>query len=130
VPNLPEDALGRLTVGSAVAIEPFATEGPGRVAEEGEPQVFRVPQDKDPGPPGPTLPAGLREEIVGFRGLPFSRRDLRAFPRAEVETALRGLRERTVLQSYAPLVETTRRKVAQAEHTLLVTAAGVVVLAR
>ena len=35
-----------------------------------------------------------------------------------------------MLQSYAPLVETTRRKVAQAEHTLLVTAAGAIVLTR
>ena len=130
VPNLPEDADGRLMVGSAVAIEPFATEGPGRVAEEGEPQVFRLPPEKDPGPAGPALPAALREAIVAFRGLPFSRRDLRGFPRTEVEAALRGLRERTVLHAYAPLVETTRRKVAQAEHTLLVTAAGAIVLTR
>jgi methionine aminopeptidase len=34
------------------------------------------------------------------------------------------------VQGYAPLVETTHRPVAQAEHTLLVTAAGVEVLTR
>jgi methionyl aminopeptidase len=130
VPNLPEDADGLLVVGAAVAIEPFATEGPGRVAEEGEPQVFRLPQEKDPGPVATGFPAALREAILAFRGLPFSRRDLRAFPRTEVEAGLSRLRERTVLQSYAPLVETTRRKVAQAEHTILVTAAGAIVLTR
>jgi methionyl aminopeptidase len=130
VPNLPEDADGRLLVGAAVAIEPFATDGPGRVVEEGEPQVFRLPPEKDPGPPGPDWPEGLRAAVLAFRGLPFSRRDLSAFPRPDVEAALKRLRGRGVLQSYAPLVEAARRKVAQAEHTLLVNAAGVEVLTR
>jgi len=130
VPNLPEDADGRLKVGAAVAIEPFATEGPGRVVEEGEPQVFRLPPDRDPGPPGAELKEPLRAALLAFRGLPFSRRDLAAFPRPEVEGALLALRRRGALQSYAPLVESTRRKVAQAEHTLLVTSAGVEVLTR
>jgi methionyl aminopeptidase len=130
VPNLPEDADGRLVVGAAVAIEPFATEGPGRVVEEGEPQVFRLPPEKDLGPAGPDLSETLRAALVAYRGLPFSRRDLRAFAGPELEAALGRLRARGTLQSYAPLVETTRRKVAQAEHTLLVTAAGVEVLTR
>jgi methionyl aminopeptidase len=130
VPNLPEDADGRLVVGAAVAIEPFATEGPGRVVEEGEAQVFRLPPEKDPGPAGPDLSEELRAALLAYRGLPFSRRDLGTFARPEIEAALARLRARAVLQSYAPLVETTRRKVAQAEHTLLVTATGVEVLTR
>ena len=127
VPNLPEDAEGRLVVGAALAIEPFATEGPGRVAEEGEPEVFRLLPDQDP---GPEVSGPVREALIGRRGLPFSRRDLRHLSRPDVEEALRRLRGRGALHAYAPLVETTGRKVAQAEHTILITATGVEVLTR
>lgn len=127
VPNLPEDAEGRLVLGTALAIEPFATEGPGRVTETGEPQVFRLLPDKDP---GPEASGPVREALLGRHGLPFSRRDLKHLPRTEVDEALRRLRARGLLHAYAPLVETTGRKVAQAEHTILVTTTGVEVLTR
>jgi methionyl aminopeptidase len=127
VPNLPEDADGTLMPGAALAIEPFATEGPGRVIEEGEAQVFRLLPDRDP---GSEVSAPVREALLGRRGLPFSRRDLRGLPRPDVEDALVRLRDRGVLHGYAPLVETTRRKVAQAEHTILVTKVGVEVVTR
>ena len=127
VPNLPEDAEGRLVPGAALAIEPFATDGPGRVAETGEAEVFRLLPDHDP---GPTIGGELREALLARRGLPFSRRDLRARPRAEVEEALRSLSAMGALSTYAPLVETTRRRVAQAEHTVFVTATGVEVVTR
>ncbi len=127
VPNLPEDAEGRLVTGAALAIEPFATEGPGRVAEAGEPEVFRLLPDKDP---GAEATAPVREALLHRRGLPFSRRDLRHLPRPDVEEAIRRLRGRGALHAYAPLVETTGRKVAQAEHTILVTSTGVEVLTR
>ena len=73
VPNLPEDAEGRLVPGAALAIEPFATDGPGRVAETGVAEVFRLLPDHDP---GPTIVGELREALLARRGLPFSRRDL------------------------------------------------------
>lgn len=125
VPNLPEDAEGHLLPGAALAIEPFATEGPGRVAEEGVPQVFRLLPGHDP---GPEVSAAVRDALVSRRGLPFSRRDLAGLPRPEVEAALIRLRDRGAIHGYAPLVETTRRMVAQAEHTILVTSAGVEVV--
>ena len=127
VPNLPEDAEGSLLEGAALAIEPFATEGPGRVAELGEPEVFRLLPDKDP---GADASGKVRAALLSRRGLPFSRRDLRHLPRPEVDEALRLLRARGAIHAYAPLVETTGRKVAQAEHTILVTATGVEVLTR
>jgi methionyl aminopeptidase len=127
VPNLPEDAEGTLVPGAALAIEPFATEGPGRVVEEGEPEVFRLLPDREI---GPDVSGPVRYALAGLRGLPFSRRDLRHLDRAEVEAALDALRRRGVLHGYPPLVETTGRKVAQAEHTIVVTAAGVEVVTR
>jgi methionyl aminopeptidase len=127
VPNLPEDADGVLVPGAALAIEPFATEGPGRVVEEGEPEVFRLLGDHDP---CPGVSAPVREALLGRRGLPFSRRDLKDLPRTEVEEALLRLRAAGALHSYAPLVEATGRRVAQAEHTIVVTSAGVEVVTR
>jgi methionyl aminopeptidase len=127
VPNLPEDADGRLLAGAVLAIEPFATEGAGRVAERGEPEVFRVPAEADPAVAGdPEVAAVIAER----RGLPFARRDFRDVPRPRLEEALARLRGRGMLHAYAPLVETSGHKVAQAEHTICVLEGEVIVLTR
>jgi len=125
VPNSPDDGDDRLALGATLAIEPFATEGLGFVSEVGQPEVFRVL----PGPlegVTPAVAAALNER----NGLPFSRRDLRDCPRPEVEAALTRLAARGRLHAYAPLVETSGRKVAQAEHTIYVGRDGVEVLTR
>jgi methionyl aminopeptidase len=127
VPNLPEEAEGNLAEGAVLAIEPFATEGPGRVAEMGPPEVFRLLPDREPGA-GVDRP--VLEALRARRGLPFSRRDLKPLPRAAVEETLRLLSERGALAAYSPLLETTGRKVAQAEHTIYLGAEGVLVLTR
>ena len=127
VPNVPDGADERLALGAVLAIEPFATDGGGVAAERGEPQVFRVaPGQADGLPLEPALGQWLREH----RGLPFSRRDLVAFPRPLVEEALALLASRGRLSAYPPLVETTGGRVAQAEHSLLVKEDGVEVLTR
>ncbi len=128
VPNVPDGADGeRLEVGRVLAIEPFATDGGGVAAEKGSAEVFRVAPGQEEGIPlEPALGQSLRE----LRGLPFSRRDLKAFPRPMVEEALSLLARRGRLSAYPPLVETTGGKVAQAEHSLLVREDGVEVLTR
>ena len=68
--------------------------------------------------------------IVAKQGLPFSRRDLRAFPETRVEETLATLAARGRLASYAPLVEASGQPVAQAEHTLYIGPNGVEVLTR
>jgi methionyl aminopeptidase len=129
IPNRPDDGEDRLAVGATLAIEPFATEGMGLVGEVGAPEVFRL----IPGP-SPTEVEGVTravsEALLERNGLPFSRRDLRGCPRTEVESALELLARRGRLHAYAPLVETSGRKVAQAEHTLYVGQDGVEVLTR
>jgi methionyl aminopeptidase len=126
IPNAPDDNGDRLEAGSVVAIEPFATDGRGIVAEEGEPEVFRLPPEKQPRSGDPAVVAAIR----GFRGLPFARRDLKALPRPSVEETLRALRGEGSLAAYAPLAEATGRVVAQAEHTIYVGPEGVEVLTR
>jgi methionyl aminopeptidase len=126
IPNAPEDNGDRLETGAVVAIEPFATDGRGIVAEQGEPQVFRLPPEKQPRSGDPEVVEAIR----GFRGLPFARRDLKAYPRPRVEETLRALRGEGALAAYAPLAEATGRLVAQAEHTIYVGSEGVEVLTR
>jgi methionyl aminopeptidase len=127
IPNVPEESEDRLAVNAVLAIEPFATDGLGLVAEEGAPEVFRLP----PGPRnGSGLEPGILAALEARNGLPFARRDLAGFPRPLVEETLAALLARGRLSAYAPLVESSGRAVAQAEHTLFVGRDGVEVLTR
>jgi methionyl aminopeptidase len=127
VPNVPDGANDRLEVGRVLAIEPFATDGGGLATERGKAEVFRVaPGQED----GLAIEPALADRLRELRGLPFSRRDLQAFPRPLVEETLTLLAARGRLSAYPPLVETTGARVAQAEHSLLVTEGAVEVLTR
>lgn len=125
IPNVPENGSPLLRAGSVIAVEPFATEGDGLVAERGRAEVFRF----DPRHAGDNaVDAKLLEALRALRGLPFSRRQLAAFPATAVAEALTLLAVIGALQAYPPLVETSGMPVAQTEHTLLVTEAGAEVL--
>jgi methionyl aminopeptidase len=127
IPNVASmDSGARLEAGRAVAIEPFATDGLGFVSERGAPEVFRVDPERLPA----RLDDGIRGALRELRGLPFSRRDLAPFPSALVEQALGALQGAGVLTCYAPLAESGGRPVAQAEHTVWISADGVEVLTR
>jgi methionyl aminopeptidase len=127
VPNVPDGAADRLVIGAVLAIEPFATDGGGVAAERGNAEVFRVAPGQEDGVP---VDPGLAQCLRDLRGLPFSRRDLSAFPRPLVEESLTFLAACGRLSAYPPLVETTGGRVAQAEHSLLVGPNGVEVLTR
>lgn len=125
IPNTPDAAASILEAGAVVAIEPFATAGSGLVAESGRAEVFQL----DPRHPGDSaVPSALLVAMRGFRGLPFSRRQLGAFPTAAVEEALKVLAVVGALRAYAPLVEVSGRPVAQTEHTIAILADGIEVL--
>jgi len=127
VPNIADGGSDRLAVGAVLAIEPFATEGLGFVIEQGRPEVFRLPPGQENGAGGDLE---VLAAIIAKQGLPFSRRDLRAFKEPRVEETLATLVAQGRLASYAPLVEASGRPVAQAEHTLHVGPNGVEVLTR
>jgi methionyl aminopeptidase len=127
IPNIAGGSTDTLKAGSVVAIEPFATDGPGYVAEEGTPQVFRLdPAQATDGSPH----SEVSEAIRALGGLPFARRQLGAFAPAAVEETLAWLKRYGRLTAYPPLVEKSGRKVAQAEHTIYVSAERVEVLTR
>lgn len=127
IPNVPEDSGERLEAGAVLAIEPFATLGPGLAAEEGPAEVFRLLGEKVD---GDGVDGELLAALLDRRGLPFSRRDFARFPRPRVEAALTSLARSGALAAYAPLVETAKSPVAQAEHTLYIGPDGVEVLTR
>jgi methionyl aminopeptidase len=127
IPNVADAGSDRLPMGAVVAIEPFATDGRGVVTEHGRAEVFRLDPGRDRGRGGD---AEVVSAIRELRGLPFARRQLARLPRAAVESTLQALVRNGVLTAYPPLVETTGRPVAQAEHTVYVGAEGVEVLTR
>jgi methionyl aminopeptidase len=117
IPNVPDHAVGTLAEGEIIAIEPFATNGMGSIGNGPFGNILRF--RADPGPADPVL-ARL---YARFRTLPFTTRWADAVDERE---ALR--RARRTLQSYPVFVERGHGWVAQAEHTVLVGAAGAEVL--
>ena len=125
VPNVADDSPDRLAAGMTIAIEPFTTEGAGRVVERGAAEVFRA-HGLMTGVPGSD--PGVLEAISAFRGLPFARRQLAAHERGRVEATLRALSAARKLAAYPPLVDADGHRIAQAEHTIYVGSEGVEVL--
>jgi methionyl aminopeptidase len=124
VPNIPMDHPHRLVPDAAIAIEPFVTHGGGVVVEQGKAEVFRL----DPGRAVGGVDAALLDALRAFQGLPFARHQVTGFDAEAVDHAIELLRTRGTLSSYAPLVETSGAKVAQAEHTIYVSETGIEVL--
>ena len=128
IPNTPDSAPARLPAHAVVAIEPFATDGAGMVREQGVAEVFRLAPEKAGRAPAAGVDPALMDAIEALRGLPFARRQLAHLPRPVVERGLAAMLGQGRLAAYAPLAETTGRRVAQAEHTIYVGTEGVVVL--
>lgn len=124
IPNCPDDADDVLRAGMTVAIEPFATDGAGRVVERGVPEVFRAQGAAGVAGGDPAVLAAIGE----FHGLPFARRQLAKLERGRVEDTLRALSAARRLAAYPPLVDADGRRIAQAEHTVYVGNDGVEVL--
>lgn len=127
IPNIAGNSTETLKSGSVVAIEPFATDGPGFVTEQGSAQVFRMdPAQGRDGAPYPDVVDAIR----ALEGLPFARRQLARFGEGAVEQTLAWLKRHGRLTAYPPLVERSGRPVAQAEHTIHVGNEQVEVLTR
>ncbi len=125
IPNQSEgDTQTRLSPGSTVALEVFATDGEGRVSEAGHARIFRV----DPQAADSARDAELADALRALRGLPFSRAQLGPFPDARIERALAALETAGRLRAYRPLVERPGAFIAQAEHTVHIGADGIEIL--
>lgn len=120
-PNIPNRAVERsieLAVGDVVAIEPFATDGSGKVGEGATEEIY---EQVDDGTVRDRRAREVLEEIEAFDDLPFAARWLEG---SRTEMALRRLKRADLIKGYPVLKEDDGQLVSQAEHTLIVTEDG------
>ena len=120
-PNIPNRAVERsveLEVGDVVAIEPFATDGTGKVGEGATEEIYEQVAE---GTVRDRRARKVLEEIEAFEDLPFAARWLEG---SRSEMALRRLKRANIIKGYPVLKEDDGQLVSQAEHTLIVTEDG------
>jgi len=107
-----------LQEGWQVAIEPFVTNGQGKIEEKGPATIFMVGKVKGVRSP---YARKVLEFVKPLNGLPFTTRWLtRKFGKGGTALGLRELKQSGIISSYAPLVEVSNGIVAQFEHSMIV----------
>jgi methionyl aminopeptidase len=127
-PNIPNRAVSQgveLTVGDVVAIEPFATDGAGKVGEGSDEAIFALEQERSVR--NRQAREVLEQVTDQFRTLPFATRWLDS---SRAEMALRRLKRQDIIHGYPVLKEADGRLVSQKEHTVMVTEDGCEVTTR
>jgi len=127
-PNIPNRAVeqsAELEVGDVVAIEPFATDGGGKVQEGSQEEIFAL--EREGSVRDRTARKALEQITEEFRTLPFAARwlDVR-----RPKMALRRLQRQDIVHGYPVLKEEDGRMVSQKEHTIIVTEDGCEVTTR
>jgi methionyl aminopeptidase len=122
-PNVPNRGVERsveLQPGQVVAVEPFATDGRGKVGEGSTEEIFELQRERSVR--NRAAREVLEQVTSEFEGLPFAARWVDS-PRASM--ALRRLKQNGVLRGYPVLKEEDGKFVSQAEHTVVVTEDGI-----
>jgi len=129
VPNVKEETGQKLKVGDVVALEPFVTDGAGYVEDQKKVYIFRYLRDR---PVRLRMAKQLLIEVKRVYGdLPFAERWLaKKMSKLRLELTLRELVGVGALWPYHVLAERAEGKVAQAEHTIVVTEQGCEVITR
>ncbi|MEF8827844.1 MAG: type II methionyl aminopeptidase [Halolamina sp.] len=123
IPNRGVERSAELEAGQVVAIEPFATDGSGKVGEGSHEQIFELQEERSVR--DRAARQALEQITSEFDGLPFAARWLDT-PRPAM--ALRRLKADGAIKGYPVLKEEAGRLVSQAEHSLIVTEDGCEVL--
>ena len=127
-PNIPNRKVTsgvELEVGDVVAIEPFATDGGGKVQEGSDEEIFALETERSVR--DRTAREALEQITEEFRTLPFATRWLDS---TRPEMALRRLHREDVIHGYPVLKEQAGYYVSQKEHTVIVTEDGCEVTTR
>ncbi len=127
-PNVPNRGVEQgveLEAGQVVAIEPFATDGGGKVNEGGREEIYSL--EREASVRNRQARDALEQIVEQFKTLPFARRWLET-DRAEM--ALRRLKQNDVVHGYPVLQEQEGFLVSQTEHTVIVTEDGCEVTTR
>jgi methionyl aminopeptidase len=129
LPNVSHISSRRIQVGEVYAIEPFVTlkDAAGRVGDSPEAYIFRLVKRK---PPKQVEARNLLRFIEErFRTLPFAERWLKEYGTSQqYKAAFSDLLASKCLMAYSVFVETSRKYVAQSEHTVYIDVDGPVVL--
>lgn len=127
IPNIKEENKHVIHEGDVLAIEPFVTNGIGRVGDTNDVYIFRFLRER----PLRMVQARRLLSIIGknYRNLPFSQRWLTEYinPK-QLNRALRELISSRALYPYHVLKEKSDARVAQAEHTVIVESDGCMVI--
>jgi methionyl aminopeptidase len=127
-PNIPNRAVSQgatLETGDVVAIEPFATDGSGKVQEGSEEEIFAL--EREASVRNRQARQALEQIVDEFKTLPFATRWLDT---SRAEMALRRLEQQGVVHGYPVLKEDDGHLVSQKEHTIIVTEDGCEVTTR
>jgi methionyl aminopeptidase len=129
IPNVTQISFGKIKAGEVYAIEPFVTlpEAVGRVEDSPETTIFRLVKAKTV--KNTHANTMLRFIEDNFRTLPFAERWLKGVvPEGQYLEAFKELLTSRALMGYPVFIEVSRKPVAQAEHTVLITENGCEVL--
>lgn len=102
--------------GDAVAIEPFITDGAGKIKNGKPGNIYKLEQDKNV---RGRMERKLLGQIKNFNGLPFTTRWIDNY-NGRKKMAMKKLVQSGIVNSYEVLNEENGGTVAQAEHTVLV----------
>ena len=122
VPNIRDEKSGKIKIGDVLAIEPFATNGVGKVGNGINGNIYRLAKTKNvKKPDAKNLLDLIKNE---FRGLPFSERWCFEKNPNNIDTTINYLTKSGFIKPYAVLKELGNGIVTQAEHTVIVTKEG------
>jgi methionyl aminopeptidase len=127
-PNIPNRAVSQgatLEAGDVVAIEPFATDGSGKVKEGSDEEIYAL--EREASVRNRQARQALEQIVDEFKTLPFATRWLET---SRAEMALRRLEQNGVVHGYPVLKEQEGYLVSQKEHTIIVTEDGCEVTTR
>lgn len=116
IPNVDNASSHEFKKGDAIAIEPFITDGSGKIKNGKPGNIYKL--EKDRNVRGRTE-RKLLGKIKEFQGLPFTTRWFSDFGGRD-KMAMKKIVDSGVLKSYDVLKEQSNGLVAQAEHTVLV----------
>lgn len=126
IPSIAATARGKLVPGMAVAIEPFATDGKGKIKDSLGGHIYHYMAAKPQR--DPHARAALEHIQKNFDKLPFAERWLvGAVAPERVAYAMRLLERSGAVKQYPILREIGNGQVAQFEHTILVEEGGITV---
>ncbi len=129
IPNVSHLSFSKIKLGGIYAIEPFVTlpNAIGKVENGKEVTIFRFVKSR-------SLKNSCSKQLLkhieeNFRTLPFAERWLQnVVPKGDYQEAFQELLSSKALMGYPIFIETSRKTVAQAEHTVLIVEDGCKVL--